>query len=453
MIIRATPVFFTAIVLAACSSGGDGNSPQKNLPTKSWDEPVKVSQEILDGGLQDVSLAMDRYGRVTAVWAQYFFYDADPFDAEEGRFVYQVATSQLSGYGWSMPELINDDGAASISDLQFKFDEDGRAVAIWSEVMPGPDPDSEQELLKVKQYAPNGGWGVAETLYETSFSSEDDLSMKPKLAVAPSGNAVAVWEDWTNRSVLTSLYSPMDGWAAPETIPSSVGNVFTPSGADVAINDSAKSIAVWTETNSGLDAMASHYDGTTWSTPAKRLKGMQNMVYADNPRVGLDSSGNGVAVWQSYDDEKIYYNLYTPDGGWSQPSPVPLSSPALPEFAMNANGDAVVIWIGGGVSASVFSPASGWSQPVTITGGAGIIEDMRVAINDSGDAIAIWTQTSGAKETIWSNHYNTGSGWSTAQVVTSSNRNLDKPQIVFDNDNTAVAVWIESGEIWASSYK
>jgi hypothetical protein len=66
---------------------------------------------------------------------------------------------------------------------------------------------------------------------------------------------------------------------------------------------------------------------------------------------------------------------------------------------------------------------------------------VKVAFDTSGDAIAVWAQSDGTHETIWSNRYKPGTGWGTPAQVQTSTEDSNAPAIIIDSTGNALAVW------------
>jgi hypothetical protein len=66
----------------------------------------------------------------------------------------------------------------------------------------------------------------------------------------------------------------------------------------------------------------------------------------------------------------------------------------------------------------------------------------QIAFDSSGNAIAVWHQYDGSRYSIYANRYIAGAGWSTAGLIeTGDTGEASSPQIAFDLDGNAIAVW------------
>lgn len=138
-------------------------------------------------------------------------------------------------------------------------------------------------------------------------------------------------------------------------------------------------------------------DGSWQSAQAIEVDG-GNAIF---PQIAFDSSGNALAVWQQSDvtNRNIWSNRYTSGIGW------------------------------------------GTAQKIE-SDDAGSAQYPQIAVDSSGNALAVWYQYDGTKYNIWSNRYTSGSGWGTAQKIESDDAGDARvPQIAFDSSGSALAVW------------
>ena len=63
----------------------------------------------------------------------------------------------------------------------------------------------------------------------------------------------------------------------------------------------------------------------------------------------------------------------------------------------------------------------------------------QIAIDTSGNAIAIWSKYEGARDTIFANYYSVNTGWGTAKQIDNNSGNAHSPQIAMDSSGNALA--------------
>ena len=152
---------------------------------------------------------------------------------------------------------------------------------------------------------------------------------------------------------------------------------------------------------------------------------------AANAEIAMDAAGNAIAVWEQ-SDGNIYFSRYS-GAAWSAPTLLEtLDTPATqPQIAMNNAGNAMAVWVqppaagaGNYTFARYFSGGS-WQAPVVISdepfasNDAPLSQKPRVAIDDSGTALATWEEQSFrvASVGLIGNAFRPGSGWVGDEVL------------------------------------
>jgi hypothetical protein len=190
-----------------------------------------------------------------------------------------------------------------------------------------------------------------------------------------------------------------------------------------------------------------------------------NAIDTYTPQIAMDGHGNAVAVWTQTNGQRTsaWTNCYLVDQGWDTAMPLAIDhgrSTDAPHIAMNAQGNAIAIWIqtdntGGSVWVRRYSIVTGW-------GSAELLETEQahnptIAINASGVAIALWQQMKGAHSCICSSSYIPGSGWSKNELLHICNHGLaSRLQLATHSSGNAVLVWYQFDgrfyRIWAKHH-
>ena len=365
----------------------------------------------------------------------------------------------VPGRGWGSAQLIETNDTGSAVFPQVAVDASGNAVAVWRQF------DGTRDNIWANRYVPGTGWGTAE-LIETDDTGD---AGNPKVAVDASGNAVAVWRQpvdllsniWSNR------YIPGFGWGTAQLIQTdNAGGAYAP---QVAVDGSGNAVAVWSQLNGGLHSIyANRYvPGTGWGTA--QLIETDDTWHAGSPQVAVDGSGNAVAVWQQSDGtrDNIWANRYVLGTGWGTAEIIETDDTGdagRPQVAVDASGNAVAVWEQwDGSRFNIWSnryvPGTGWGTAELIeTDNAGFANFPQVAVDGSGNAVAVWAQWDGTNYSIWSNRYIPGFGWGTAQLIETDNAGFaNNPQVAVDGSGNAVAVWYQSDgtrfNIWSNRWQ
>jgi serine protease len=170
------------------------------------------------------------------------------------------------------------------------------------------------------------------------------------------------------------------------------------------------------------------------ATPGQRLwSDPQEAIVGSDFDIATDSSGNSVMVVSSGLEVNAFH--YRSASGWSASALINdgTSASSRSRVAVRSSGDGVAIWrqsdgTRGNLWGSDFSASTGsWSPPYlleTYNGDSntnGDVIDARIAVSDSGYAIAVWRQKqirrypvccSGLNaDTLYANYFRKGQGW------------------------------------------
>lgn len=308
---------------------------------------------------------------------------------------------------------------------------------------------------------PPKAWGTA-VLIETDDAGD---AVIPKIAMATNGNAMAVWQqnDGTRNNIVAAHFDGIVGvWGAPELIETdNVGGAGIP---HISMDANGNAIAAWYQ-----------YDGTRWNIVANRYDadtgkwGTAELIETDNAgnalisHIAMDANGNAIVLWRQNDGIRwnVVTNRYDATvGAWGTAELIEtdnLGNVSNPRIAMDGNGNAIAVWRQNDGSRWNIV-ANRYDATMKIWSGAEIIEidnagnayGPKIAMDTNGNAIAVWPQSDGTRWNIAANRYNVSTGaWGIDVLIETDNTgNAQQPDIAFDADGNAVAVWMQA----ASTY-
>jgi hypothetical protein len=154
---------------------------------------------------------------------------------------------------------------------------------------------------------------------------------------------------------------------------------------------------------------------------------------ADRPQIAVDAGGNAIAVWEQSDGTRknIWANRFAAGSGtWGTAQLIETDNAGgalLPQIAMDANGNAIAVWHQSdgtryNIWGNRFNAGSGtWGTAQLIeTDNTDHALNPQIAVDASGNAIAVWEQSDGTRVNIWANRFAAGSGtWRSAQLMVS----------------------------------
>lgn len=396
--------------------------------------------QIIDsdpGNAYDPEIALDANGNAIAVWRQW---GGSGYDVWANRYVPAI--------GWGSAGLVEKSDTGSAASPVIGVDTTGNALAVWAQ------SDGTRDNIWANRYTVGGGWATP-VLIETDDTGS---ASKPRLAVDAAGNAVAVWYQWDGlrTNIWANLYTAGAGWGTAALIETDdTGYALEP---QVAVDPAGNALAVWRQADGvRWNVWANRYTaGVGWGAPVAIETGNGGAGY---PQVAIDPSGNAIAVWDQWDGAafSIWANRFTPAGGWGTAELIESdnSGPAsAAQVAVDDTGDALAVWIQSdgmrdNVWSNRFSPAAGWGTAALIeSDDTGDARHARVAVDSAGNGLAVWDQGGGTVANVMVNRYSAAGGWGVAAALENDNAgDALHPQVAVDPAGNALAVWQQSDGI------
>jgi hypothetical protein len=171
---------------------------------------------------------------------------------------------------------------------------------------------------------------------------------------------------------------------------------------------------------------------------------------AESPQVAVDPASNMVAVWVRSDGAKDIVQAATRPAGGSWGPAIPLSAPGqnaeAPRVAVDSSGNAVAVWtrFNGSrkVVQSAMRPAGGPWGPVDELSDAGQnAVTPAVAVDPAGNAAAVWSRYNGTNDIVQAAVRAAGGAWEEAEDVSVEGRDALEPEVAIDSAGAAFAVW------------
>ncbi|VAW88463.1 hypothetical protein MNBD_GAMMA17-507 [hydrothermal vent metagenome] len=187
---------------------------------------------------------------------------------------------------------------------------------------------------------------------------------------------------------------------------------------------------------------------------------------ASLPQIAIDANGNAIAVWQQSDglQTNIWANRYTAGSIWGGAVflETDTGDAVMPKIAMDASGNAIAIWsqsdgTRNNIWTNHYTAGGSWSGRVLIEiDDVGSATNPQIAMNNTGNAVAVWQQiNAGGTSDIWASRY-IASTWQSATIIDVLAGVAIKPQVVIDSSNNAIAMWSQTNgfgyNIYSSHY-
>ena len=381
--------------------------------------------------------------------------------------VLTVTPAAQAARAWGTAVAIETDNAGNAESVQVAANASGQVVAVWQQ------SDGATINIYANRYSAAAGWGTPQRINPGVVA---ETAQQPHVAIDDNGNAIAVWmqsnfaANSTADDIWASRYTAQSGWGAPVLIEND------PLGAGqprVAMDGAGNAIAVFSQQAGGrLVIHASRFEPATgWAPPTA----IETDASAEGvaPQIAMEANGRATVVWQAFivpvetvTEYQVRSNRYTAAAGWGSAARVATTANnATPHVAIDGAGHAVAVWVApDGTWDSIWSSRTtaggGWTPPVLIeTDNTNSARTPHVAIDGSGNAIAVWAQSDGLRDNIMANRYVAGAGWGGAVLIETDNAgSAYEPQVVIDGSGNATAVWSQRNvagftfNAWANRY-
>lgn len=358
---------------------------------------------------------------------------------------------------WGVPRSLE----ANSADARYPrvaVDAAGNAIAVWQQAGPGP---FDSIGIWTSRFTPATGWGPAEVL-----DTEDDVANAPQVAMDPSGNAIAIWQqsDGTRTNLWANQYTLGVGWGGAILVETDdTGDAELPfpgfnPAQSIAIDPNGNAMVAWLL----VAPLPPEYGGElTYNAVVSRYTpggGWEAQVHlsgnASDPQIGMDALGNAIALWRwrantGGGNQRVYASNYTVGSGWG-PFPLFVSYSSAfrgPRMAVDSAGKAVVAWSGcsaaacAGIYVNRYTSATGWEGEQLIfsdpTGGS---QTPAVALNDAGDVLVTWMRIDNyPTNSLWAMRYTQGA-WQAAEELHPGGE-FGEPTAAIDAAGNAIVAW------------
>jgi len=346
--------------------------------------------ENQSGNAEEVAVAMDSGGNAWVVWT---LWDGTETNVSARRYSYSD--------GWAPVQTIDDLGnSGEADDPRIVMNGAGDGVLAWRQF------DGVGNRLYASVSQAGGDWSQ---FMDVSGPAE---ATNHQVAIDGSGNAMVTWlydtlglqgGDVYANYFVNDPNTPF--WTGPQMISEGTGTSQTP----VVAAYSGRALIVWTEEDLGSipSVFSRSFDAVAGWDIVALLESSSD--YAGRPALALDSVGTGLAMWDA--DGPLGYSVLARPvsaGTWGTTVIVDTStdgSAFSPQVGIDASGNAVAIWYQSGLSSDLYSSrywkGVGWGVPALIeSNDVGSVNDAHIAVT-TGMARAVWRQAGD----LWSTRF------------------------------------------------
>jgi hypothetical protein len=166
----------------------------------------------------------------------------------------------------------------------------------------------------------------------------------------------------------------------------------------------------------------------------------------------VDAQGHTLAVWEQFDGARynIWANRKAPGQGWGVAQLIEADNAGSaynPQIAVDSQGNAVAVWQQSDgqrarIAANRYVVGTGWSKATWIDApDSRETHAPQVSFDNQGHAVAVWQQKDGQRTRIYANRLATSTGWGQAAAIEHGKGYASAPHIARDAQGQVVAVW------------
>ena len=358
-----------------------------------WGPIARVNDDATTTSQVLPDIAVGPSGAAIAVWQDYRASSpADPFAQID------VYASRLDpGTGtWAPNARINDVTTGQQFKASVGVDANDNAYAVWVDRRNG-----RSDIYASKRSASSGTWGSNVRVNSTTKFDTQDY---PAIAVAPNGDAIALWYRAANhKSNIWAARLPAGGSTWGPELRVTSNQTTAKQAPKVAYGPNSTAHAVWMDPavgNADIWYATLAAGSSTWSTNTK-VSDDPGSAFQGPTDIGVDGSGNVAVVWT--DRRTTPYELrvrrLAPGGTWGASTIVAADGGNAPSIAVRADGRAFVVWHDGDASTtypkvwgSAFDTGTGaWTAPERIDASAvGHGASSAATAIDASKVIVVW---------------------------------------------------------------
>ena len=363
-------------------------------PDGDWGPVEQIGSSRSDGG---VALAVAPDGAAAAVWG----------DEQDGTIHLAM---RPAGGSFGPPQALTPGGSGARQAAQVAIDSAGDVVVGWRNRLPSPGMEDQIDATVV---SPSGAASPVQVLDDLVAGGGPYSGEALELSsVVPdgSGNVYLEWRhsftdiqhpaNSYDRIEIATLGSGQSSFGAPTSIATAMGGV-TLQEPGLAGNAAGDLLITWKRAPaSGKATVEGRYRHGGEPLSGKLFEVPQpDGLDADRPVPAIAPDGSGGFVWgagphAAYADT-IWAAKVSSTGALG--TPVALGGGVTPELAAGPSGELIASWGGPPINlyfnrvyASVSPPGHGFSDATPLSDVLASPSSPRVAIQPSGDAVAIW---------------------------------------------------------------
>lgn len=281
----------------------------------------------------------------------------------------------------------------------------------------------------------------------TALSTPDTSVSEVDLAVDKKGNAVAVWTDYSGTQTIHAAFRPRNGtWSVATQI--SIGLTGTSEDPSVALDTKGNALAVWQSWDGDdyrIYGSLRPKDGTFGAPFQISTTGTDS----DSPQVVFDRKGSAIVVWNT--SQELAAAVRPKNGTFGAPeiisgALISRASDADFDLTVDPKGNVHVSWLFDssgfrvlGVSTRL-KGATSFSAPIQISADGVDAGSSDIVADKKGNLLVVWDSYDGVSESVLSS-FKPKKGSFGSPILLSTAPSATYPKAQFDGKGNAVVVW------------
>jgi hypothetical protein len=278
----------------------------------------------------------------------------------------------------------------------------------------------------------------------------------PRIAMDNNGNAIIAWQMWQIPTGIAILEYHDGKWSDPKLF--NMTGETTTGVPSVAMNSHGKSIVVWEQ---GRNIYKVESQNGKWGDPEK----ISNLDYCRYPEVKMFENGQSIIIWLydtgSYRQRKIYSREYI-NGNWNDQKIISLdgNDPGWLRIASDNKGNAIVVWtqLEGTTFRGYMNEfrSNRWATPSACTPSNVVLDSLSIAMSKNGNAVLAWQQMVNYISQVYTTEYINGI-WSDPTLRSQEGVKSVRPLVTMDNKGNTILLWNQEAyrgyEVYMKEYR
>jgi|GEM_PF-1335852 len=471
---RHALTFLVCLLLAACGGGGGGtgstagNSAATLSGVAATGAPIvgRVYLKDASGNEQHVDTSDGSYSFLLTGLTPPFMLKAEWLSNGVTQKLYSFSSSASGGTANITPltQMIVV-AAANGAVLDSIYAAPSSTVfATISTGLPSAITDVQKSLLPLlTQYSAFDIDPIAGT-FAANHTGMDALL--DSITVAYSSNGVTVADKITGTIILDApAADPLHGLAMPDW---SAQDAAVANDPDIAVDHDGNGLVVWSEQVSSHYVIRARFLAGTGTAVTLSSSGDSSL-----PRVAFDATGNAMAVWAQYENNRndVWSSRYDAAAKtWSTSvrisPPNALADASGPDVGVDDVGNAVATWTQGDGRTNHFDVWSAryvvaqntWNTPAMVSDGVNSAYGSHIAINAAGQGFVAWqegqddgTTVSNGPTDIQARSVTTAGVWGTSTQLNAVGGNINtvygQIAVAVDSSGNGFALWVQSTSV------